>query len=155
MVIFSFFYLQILNKWTKNSDLSLKLKHHKCLLVFPSNFILLWHFHVWNARLIENQKTLFLWMERNLHNFGRIFSTASISHFLQTKAKETNVRQFPTRSNFPILNIMSSSRGISFYFPPLEVVHPVSCFFCLSVGNFNPIIVIEALASKIFQGYGP
>ena len=72
------------------------------------------------------KKTLFLWMERNLHNFGRIFSTASISHFLQTKAKETNVRQFPTRGNFQILNIRSSLRGISFYFPPLEVVHPVA-----------------------------
>ena len=85
-----------------------------------------WHFHVWNTCLIKNQRALILRMERNFHNFGCIFSTALISHFLWTKAKGLNVRQFPTRSNFQILNIMSSSRGISFYFPPLEVVHPVT-----------------------------
>ena len=57
--VFSLFRLQILNKWTQNYDLGLKLKHHKRVLVFPSNFLLPWHFHVWNARLIENQKNTF------------------------------------------------------------------------------------------------
>ena len=63
---------------------------------------------------------------RNFHIFGHIFLAVSIFLFWPTKARETNVWQFLIRSNFQIMNIWSCLSIISFYFHPLDVVHPVA-----------------------------
>ena len=68
----------------------------------------------------------FVTFEWNLYIFDHIVLTVSISIFWLINARGTNVRQFPTRNNFLIINILSCLSVISFYFPPLEVVHPVS-----------------------------
>ena len=58
-------------------------------------------------------------------HFFHIFLTGSFFLFWPTKARGTNVRQFPTRNNFQIMNILNGLSVVSFYFPPLEVVHRV------------------------------
>jgi len=76
----------------------------------------------------------FFRLEMNLHIYGHIFLTFFISLFRPTKAKGTNVRQFPASSHFQIKNIFCCLSVISFYFPPLEVVHPVQ-HHCHEIGK--------------------
>ena len=123
--VFSLFHLQIANKWTQNSDRGFKLKYHKWFFSFSIQSYIalaypcLKHWFDWvskNTFSVDGEKPSQFWSHL-LNRFD--FS------FLTNQSKGTNVRQFPTRSNFQILNIISSLRGISFYFPPLEVVHPV------------------------------
>ena len=97
----------------------------------------------------------FLRLERNLHIFGHIFLTVSISLFWPTKAIGTNIRQFPTRKNFQIINILSCLSVISFYFSPLEIVHPVDLirFFVLlnsvvTVHFFHFLCVLSFIGKK-------
>ena len=94
--------------------------------------MLVWHFNVRNWFDWESITT-FLWLEWNCRNYGHIFFAALISHFRQSKAKKINVRQFPTSSNFQIWIILSNLWEISFYFPPLEVVHPVWLCHCPNI----------------------
>ena len=88
-----------------------------------------WHFHFWNACLVMNQKHFFCGWRKTL---TILLASSPLLLFLIShkpkQNKQTNVRKFPTRRNFQILNVMSSFtlRVISFYFPPLEVVHPVA-----------------------------
>ena len=90
----------------------------------------------------------FLRLESNLHIFGHIFLAVSIFLFRPTKARGTNVRQFPTRSKFQIRNILSCLGVISFYFPPLEVVHPV-------LKRLKIALKKRPLKKKKLQNYSP
>ena len=120
MLFYSF-----INYWTKWCILGFYLKHHECLLGFLIQLNILMPFSSLQHELGWESMSNFLRLERNLHIFGHIFLTVSISLFWPTKARGTNVGQFPTRRNFQIKNILSCLSVISFYFPPLEVVHPV------------------------------
>ena len=113
------------NYWTKCCILGFYLKHHECLLGFFIQLDIVMPFSTLQLELDWESMSNFLRLERNLHIFGYIFLAVSIFLFWPTKARGTNVRQFPTRSNFQIMNISSCLGVISFYFPPLEVVHPV------------------------------
>ena len=111
--------------WTKCCIFGFYLKHHKWFLVFFIQLVIIMSISFLQLGLGWETMSNFLRLERNLHIFGHIFLTVSISLFWPTKARGTNVRQFPTRNNFQIMNISSCLSVISFYFPPLEVVHPV------------------------------
>ena len=113
------------NYWTKCCILGFYLKHHECLLGFFIQLDIVMPFSSPQLELDWESMSNFLRLERNLHIFGHIFLAVSIFLFWPTKARGTNVRQFLTRCNIQIMNISSCLGVISFYFPPLEVVHPV------------------------------
>ena len=114
-----------INYWTKCCILGFYLKHHECLLGFFIQLDIVMPFSSPQLELDWESMSNFLRLERNLHIFGHIFLAVSIFLFWPTKARETNVGQFPARSNFWIMNILSCSGVSSIYFPPPEVVHPV------------------------------
>ena len=115
------------------------LKHHGCLLGFFFQIDIVMPFYSPQLELDWESMSNFLRLERNLHIFGHIFLAVSIFLFWPTKVRGTNVRQFPTNSNFQIMNISSCLGVISFYFPPLEVVHPVNTLNFVS--SLNSVIV--------------
>ena len=127
MVLFHSF----IHYWTKWCILGFYLKHHECFLGFFVQLDLVMPFSSPQLELDWESMSNFLRLERNLHIFGHIFLAVSIFLFWPTKARGTNVRQFPTRSNFQIMNISSCLGVISFYFPPLEVVYPVCHYLSL------------------------
>ena len=119
-----------INYWTKCCILGFYLKHHEWLLGFFIQLDIVMPFSSPQLELDWESICNFLRLERNLHICGHIFLAVSIFLFWPTKARGTNVRQFPTRSNFQIMNILCCFSVISFYFPPLEVVHPVAFGLC-------------------------
>ena len=118
-------FYSFINFWTEFCIVGFYLKHHVCLLGF---FNRTWYSHAiffsatWVRFRINEQ---FFEVGEEPSHFFPIFLAGSFFLYWRTKARGTNVRQFLTRSNFQIMNISCCLGVISFYFPPLEVVHPV------------------------------